>query len=241
LSSRAGRSEALFPSEAFCRAARDDISPVSSFTVGRSPPNFPDRLASDLLNHKRKMTVDMGYGDMMVHDGDCDNDVRAVRPAAPTTRDRPRILIAEDDEKMRQLLAKVVHADGYDVVECRDGIDLFRHLEAFVGRQAALDFEAIISDILMPGPTGLEILEALHDRTGFPPVILITAFGDKGTHARAQKAKAVAVLDKPFEIAELLSTLHATVPHRPPERAGMDEGPQEEKGIYESEASIENQ
>lgn len=157
---------------------------------------------------------------MVQHKLEYDNDVRAVPSVTPRTKVRPRILIAEDDERMRQLLAKVVRADGYDVVECRDGIDLFRHLEAFVGRQATLDFEAIISDILMPGPTGLEILEALHDRTGFPPVILITAFGDKGTHARAQKAKVAAVLDKPFEIEELLSKLHATVPCRPPEPPG---------------------
>jgi CheY-like chemotaxis protein len=115
---------------------------------------------------------------------------------------------------MRQLLAKVLYADGYAAVECCDGIDLFARLEAFVGRRAALDFEAIISDIVMPGLTGLEILEALHDHTGFPPVILITAFGDKGTHGRAKKAGAVAVLDKPFGIDELLAKLHEIVPHR---------------------------
>ncbi len=178
---------------------------------------------------------------MMVHDRDCDNSVRAVCPAAPATRDRPRVLIAEDDGILRQLLAEVVRADGYDVVECGNGADLFRYLEAFVGRRAALDFEAIISDILMPGPTGLEILEALHDRTGFPPVILITGFGDKGTHTRAQKAKAAAVLDKPFEIEELLSTLHATVPRRPRGRPGTDEGSQVEKNTYEGEVVIENQ
>ena len=105
---------------------------------------------------------------------------------------------------MRHLLAKVLCADGYATVECRDGIDLFARLEAFVGRRATLDFDAIISDIVMPGLTGLEILEALHGHNGFPPVILITAFGDKGTHGRARKAGAVAVLDKPFGIDELL-------------------------------------
>jgi CheY-like chemotaxis protein len=132
---------------------------------------------------------------------------RAVR-----TDPRPRVLIAEDDDEMRRFLAKVLDAAGYAAVECRSGIDLFARLEAFVGRRAVLDFDVIISDIIMPGPTGLEILEALHDHTGFPPMILITAFGDKGTHARAKKAGAAAVLDKPFGIDELLAKLHEISP-----------------------------
>jgi CheY-like chemotaxis protein len=152
---------------------------------------------------------------MMQNNHNSKDDDRRVSPVALRMDCRPRVLVAEDDDEMRQLLTKVLHAEGYVAVACRDGLDLFGHLEAFVGRQAALDFDAIISDILMPGPTGLEILEALHDRTGFPPVILITAFGDKGTHARAQKAGAVAVLDKPFGIDELLAKLREIIP-RPP-------------------------
>jgi len=132
--------------------------------------------------------------------------------SAAARNGRRRVLVAEDDKGMRELLIKVLGADGYAAVECRDGIELFGHLEAFVGRRASLDFDVIISDILMPGPTGLEILEALHDRMGFPPMILITAFGDKGTHARAEKAGVAAVLDKPFEIDELLVKLHDIAP-----------------------------
>jgi len=130
----------------------------------------------------------------------------------PETGNRARVLVAEDDDEMRKFLTRVLRADGYVPVECRDGMDLFGHLEAFVGRETILDVDVIISDILMPGPTGLEILEALHDRAGFPPVILITAFGDAGVHARAQKAGAAAVLDKPFNITDLLARLHEIVP-----------------------------
>jgi CheY-like chemotaxis protein len=122
------------------------------------------------------------------------------------------VLVAEDDDEMRKLLAKVLYADGYAAVECRDGVDLFRQLEPFVVRRAALDFDVIVSDIRMPGLTGLEILEDLHDCRGFPPMILITAFGDAGVHARARKAGAAAVLDKPFGTEELLNKLHEIAP-----------------------------
>jgi CheY-like chemotaxis protein len=142
---------------------------------------------------------------------------RAVR-----TDGRPRVLIAEDDDEMRRLLAKVLYADGYTAVECRDGIDLFRQLEPFFVRRTALDVDAIVSDVRMPGLTGLEILEDLHGYRGCPPVILITAFGDAGIHARARKAGAAAVLDKPFGTEELLNTLHEIAPRAPHEKDRMN-------------------
>ena len=136
---------------------------------------------------------------------------RRLLPSPGKAKGRPRILLAEDDDEMRTLLARVLYADGYAVAECRDGIDLFGRIEPFVVREVPLDVDAIVSDICMPGLTGLEILEDLHDRAGFPPVILITAFGDKGIHARAERAGVAAMLDKPFGIDELLAKLHKIV------------------------------
>ena len=127
-------------------------------------------------------------------------------------KDGPCVLVAEDDDEMRKLLARVLYADGYDTVECCDGVDLFAHLEPFIIHSKALDFKAIVADIRMPGLTGLEILEDLHDYKGFPPMILITAFGDVGIHARAKLAGAAAILDKPFGIEKLLAKLHEIVP-----------------------------
>lgn len=153
-----------------------------------------------------------------IHDSDSDRQATVTHIAhheqgSPNPHaGRPRVLVAEDDDEMRQVLVRALAVHGYAPVECRDGFDLFAHLEAFVGRHATLEFEAIISDILMPGPTGLEILEALHDHAGFPPMILITAYGDNRTHARARKAGAAAILDKPFGIDELMAKLREIVP-----------------------------
>ena len=124
----------------------------------------------------------------------------------------PRILIAEDDDEMRRLLAQALCAAGYEVIQCRDGMDFMRHLESFILDKTRLDFRLIISDILMPGLTGLEILEDLHDYKGFPPMILITAFGDESTHRKAKQLGAAAMLDKPFEIDDLLFKVRNIVP-----------------------------
>jgi CheY-like chemotaxis protein len=67
-----------------------------------------------------------------------------------------------------------------------------------------VDFDLIISDIRMPAHSGLEILEAGPQLKGFPPMILITAFGSELTHARARRFGAVAVFDKPFDVNDLL-------------------------------------
>jgi CheY-like chemotaxis protein len=125
---------------------------------------------------------------------------------------------------MRKLLARVLRTDGYAAVECCNGVELFARLEPFIVHDVALEFDAIVSDIRMPGLTGLEILEDLHDFRRFPPMILITAFGDRGIHARARTAGAAAVLDKPFGIEELLSKLHEIAPRHMDRQTRTEDG-----------------
>ena len=127
----------------------------------------------------------------------------------------PRILLAEDDDALRGLLAETVSGEGYEVTECRDGGEFLQCLQSFlIDDECSVDFDVIISDIRMPGLTGLEILEDLHEFEGFPPMILITAFGDDWTHMRAKKFGAAAIFDKPFEIDTLLAKVHEILMHR---------------------------
>ena len=122
-----------------------------------------------------------------------------------STRSSPHILLAEDDHEMRSLLTLSLRKAGFRVTPCRDGSDLLSHLSPFILHQAPLGFDLIVSDIRMPLVTALEILEGLPQREGFPPIILITAFGDRRTHDRARDLGAVATLDKPFKIEDLLA------------------------------------
>ena len=133
------------------------------------------------------------------------------RKIAPTS---PVILLAEDDKEMRTLLAQALRAACYRVSECVDGWNLLEHLRCFIlpdsRRHDQVDL--VISDIRMPGLTAFEILEGVEDTDGFPPIILITAFGDADTHTQAEKFGAVAILDKPFEIDDLLAKVRKIVP-----------------------------
>jgi CheY-like chemotaxis protein len=124
------------------------------------------------------------------------------------------VLLAEDDGEMRRMLAAALRQGGYGVIECEDGISLVERLRAFERDSSSGTFDLIISDIWMPGITALEVLEGMHDREILPPVILITAFGGASAHARAARAGAAAMFDKPFDIAELLVKARQLAPPR---------------------------
>ena len=126
----------------------------------------------------------------------------ASEPAAAN-----HILLAEDDEDMRLLLATVLRNEGYLVTECKNGAHLLDSLSGLLLQGATSEFDLIISDIRMPGLTALEILEGLFESPNLPPVILTTAFGDKAVHQEAKERGAIATLDKPFDLKALLALL----------------------------------
>lgn len=117
----------------------------------------------------------------------------------------PIVLLAEDDDELRRLLARKLRRCGCDVIEARTGRQLVElaveHTVEPVpdGRGAAL----VISDIRMPGPNGLEVLCLLRRAEVAVPIILMTAFGDAAVHAEAAELGATAILDKPVDLDEL--------------------------------------
>ena len=132
-------------------------------------------------------------------------DVPVIQDKPISFTNQPRILLAEDDDELRKLLTWSLHKEGYEVTECTDGMDLLNHLDGYLFTGEANGFDLIISDIRMPGITGIEILEGLHTHENFLPMILITAFGDEETHAQAHRLGAAAIFDKPFDIEDLLA------------------------------------
>ena len=99
-------------------------------------------------------------------------------------------------------MAWALRQDGYEVREVRDGAEALVVLGTVdeSGKAGAPDL--IVSDVRMPGLGGMEMLERLRRGSERIPVILVTAFGDWETHARAARLSAK-VLDKPFELEDL--------------------------------------
>jgi CheY-like chemotaxis protein len=123
-----------------------------------------------------------------------------------------RILVAEDDIEMRSLVASVLRRGGYQVVEAESGpelLDRARFAQWNGGSQDQIDL--VISDVRMPGCTGLEALSLLRQLGFLAPIIVVTAFGDADTHAEAARLGAKAVLDKPFDMEKLRSTVRSAL------------------------------
>lgn len=133
---------------------------------------------------------------------DCSSEAHFRRWLAPP---RGRILLVDDDDDLRRLLARILQREGYDVVQARDGIGLFQLLHATHGGGAA--FTAIVTDLNLPYLTALEVLDGLGPRRGSAPVILVTAYGDARARAAAQRMGAVVVLDKPLAPDRLCAVL----------------------------------
>lgn len=137
-------------------------------------------------------------------------------PEAPerrSARTPKRLLLAEDDEALRSLIAEALRKDGFQVVEVKHGLELLEALEpAMFEGHPETQPDLIISDYHMPGCTGMSILAGVHSTGLAVPFIVITAFGDEATHKRARMLGAVAVLNKPFSLDELRETVLKLLP-----------------------------
>jgi DNA-binding response OmpR family regulator len=123
-----------------------------------------------------------------------------------------RILVAEDDPDLRSLIAGALTEDGHEVVEAADGARSLELLDATLGGpDPSPGFDLIVSDVHMPGRSGLEVLAGLRHHPVAPPVVLITAFGDEQVHADARRLGAVAMLDKPFDLDDLRAVVRAAL------------------------------
>ena len=118
---------------------------------------------------------------------------------------------------MRSLLSWALRRQGYAVTECSEGFRMLDRLSFFLyPEEGDLEqIDLIISDIRMPGISGLSIVKGMRDCEDFPPVILITAFGSEETHAAARELGVAAMFDKPFDLEDLLAAVRRILPHQP--------------------------
>jgi DNA-binding response OmpR family regulator len=120
----------------------------------------------------------------------------------------PTIFLADDDDELRELVAIGLKADGFEVLEARDGGQMLECIRGALLHRTPMP-DMVIMDVRMPECSGLALLAALHRARWPTPVILITGFGDAGLHERAKDLGATAVFDKPFDLDELRKTVKA--------------------------------
>jgi len=110
----------------------------------------------------------------------------------------PRVLIADDEEPMRKLVARAIAMDGHDTVTAQDGAEA---LEILVREQGA--FDLLLTDIQMPIMDGIAL--ALSAARDFPDltILLMTGFADQRERASNLQALVHDVITKPFSVADI--------------------------------------
>src|SRR3954470_11718943 len=111
-----------------------------------------------------------------------------------------RILVIDDEDVIRMLVMEILESAGHDVT----GAD---SAECALGLLEESDFDLVVSDVVMPGLSGLELLEAVHARRASLPVVLVTGAGTYDTLSQALTRGAAGLVTKPFAHADLQSAV----------------------------------
>jgi DNA-binding NtrC family response regulator len=128
---------------------------------------------------------------------------KKIDEAAP----RARLLVVDDEEPQRMMLAKILGRAGFQVVTAADGTEALSSLKD-------APFDLMLTDQRMPSMDGLELLERVRRTRPELPIILMTAYGTVSTAVEAMKRGASDYLTKPFERDELLVVVEKAIRHR---------------------------
>ena len=111
--------------------------------------------------------------------------------------DNEMILIVDDDEPVRQLISCILAREGYQCTLATSAEDALEQLE----RQS---FSLLISDINMPGITGIDLLRQVHEMYNDMAVIMVTAVNDRHVAVQSLYMGAFGYISKPFDKNELI-------------------------------------
>ena len=121
-----------------------------------------------------------------------------------------QVLVIEDDDAIRRGVCDALTFAGYEVLPAATGHEgLSRGLSATV--------DLVLLDLMLPGPSGFEILQAVREARPTLPVIILSARGEEADRVRGLRLGADDYVVKPFSVKELLARVEAVL-RRSPER-----------------------
>ena len=125
------------------------------------------------------------------------------------------VLVAEDDDDLRAMIAARLRRDGCEVVEARSGDEALDVIASALDRRGGFGaLDLVIMDVRMQGMSGLEVVEILRDASWKTPVLLVTAYPDPALRVRASELRCD-VLAKPFGLSRLSKAASEALARRP--------------------------
>lgn len=124
------------------------------------------------------------------------------------TERTPKLLVVDDDPRLRDLLRRYLGENGFQVFVADNGVTMNR---LWLRER----FDALILDLMMPGEDGLQILRHLREQKDTTPIIMLTARGEDVDRIVGLEMGADDYIPKPFNPRELLARIHAVLRRRP--------------------------
>jgi signal transduction histidine kinase/CheY-like chemotaxis protein len=128
--------------------------------------------------------------------------------ASPPLRERPRLLVVDDEERVRDAMREILVDAGYEVSVARSGDD------ALAVAKSMERLDLLITDLSMPGMTGRELIARLRAARPGLEALLVSGFLGRASGETPLGAPEVAHLDKPFSAAALVDKVAAAVARR---------------------------
>jgi response regulator RpfG family c-di-GMP phosphodiesterase len=128
------------------------------------------------------------------------HETRSSEDIASGPSDSPMILVVDDEQVIREILADFLTMEGFDVRTAKDG-------EAALVELSRTRFDLVLSDLKMPNMGGIELLEAISQHTPHVVTIIMTGFGTVETAIDAMKRGAYDYIMKPFKMEEVVHTV----------------------------------
>jgi two-component system phosphate regulon response regulator OmpR len=136
---------------------------------------------------------------------------------------KTRILVVDDDQRLRDLLTRYLGEQKFEVRAVRDAPEMDRHLS----RER---YDLLVLDLMLPGEDGLAICRRLRASGGAPAIIMLTAKGDEVDRIVGLEMGADDYLPKPFNPRELVARINAVLRRKP--RPGAPGAPAAEDGLH---------
>lgn len=115
-----------------------------------------------------------------------------------TTKAMAKILLAEDDEDMRNFLVKALEKAGHDVTSFAEGMSAFEEIKQ-------TSFDLLLTDIVMPEMDGIELARRASELDPSLKIMFITGFAAVALHPDSKAPKDARVLSKPFHLRDLVA------------------------------------
>jgi DNA-binding response OmpR family regulator len=113
----------------------------------------------------------------------------------------PKILVIDDEEHLRNLIADFLESEGYEVKTAANG------REGLASFQEGT-YDVVITDLGLPEMSGLEVAEEIKNIGSATPVVLLTGFSLQAGGERMKDTKVDLVITKPFQLAQVLDVVH---------------------------------